>query len=59
MNYLHAVDSVRREAEMEDSLREEKQTLVLTNKGRGKLASGHSALRGLTCHHHILCRYMC
>ena len=38
MNYLHAVDSVKREAKMEDSLREERQTLVLTKKGRGNLA---------------------
>ena len=38
MNYLHAVESVKREAKMEDSLREERQTHVLTKKGRGKLA---------------------
>ena len=45
VNYLHAVESVKREAKMEDSLREERQTLVLTKKGGGKLAKlMHSAL---------------
>jgi hypothetical protein len=31
---VYAVESVRREAKMEETVREERETLTLTNKGR-------------------------